>query len=154
MISRRQTREIAIGAVGIGNGHPVSVQSMTNTFTTDVEATVAQIHRLEAAGCDLIRVAVPDMEAAAALQSIRDAIAIPLIADIHFDSRLAVAAMEHGAQGIRINPGNLGGKDKIARVVAAANSIMCRSGSGSTAGRSKRICSRPTAIRRRTTRRP
>ncbi|MGB5230672.1 MAG: flavodoxin-dependent (E)-4-hydroxy-3-methylbut-2-enyl-diphosphate synthase [Desulfoprunum sp.] len=120
MISRRQTREIAIGAVGIGNGHPVSVQSMTNTFTTDVEATVAQIHRLEAAGCDLIRVAVPDMEAAAALQSIRDAIAIPLIADIHFDSRLAVAAMEHGAQGIRINPGNLGGKDKIARVVAAA----------------------------------
>ena len=120
MISRRQTREIAIGAVGIGNGHPVSVQSMTNTFTTDVEATVAQIHRLEAAGCDLIRVAVPDMEAAAALQSIRDAIAIPLIADIHFDARLATASMEHGAQGIRINPGNLGGPDKLARVVAAA----------------------------------
>ena len=120
MIKRRQTREIAIGDVKLGNNHPIAVQSMTNTLTGDVEATVAQIHRLEAAGCELIRVAVPDMEAAVALRSIRDAISIPLIADIHFDSRLAVAAIEHGAQGIRINPGNLGGHEKLARVVAAA----------------------------------
>lgn len=120
MISRRLTREIAIGSVKLGNNHPIAVQSMTNTLTGDVEATVAQIRRLQAAGCELIRVAVPDMAAAAALRSIRDAISIPLIADIHFDSRLAVAAMEHGAQGIRINPGNLGGHEKLARVVAAA----------------------------------
>ncbi len=120
MINRRQTREIAIGNVRLGNNHPIAVQSMTNTMTGDVEATVAQIHRLESAGCELIRVAVPDMEAAVALRSIRDAISIPLIADIHFDSRLAVAAMEHGAQGIRINPGNLGDHEKLARVVAAA----------------------------------
>jgi (E)-4-hydroxy-3-methylbut-2-enyl-diphosphate synthase len=93
---------------------------MTNTDTRDVEATVAQIHGVEAAGCELIRVAVPDEKAAAALTAIRAAISIPLIADIHFDSRLAVAALEHGAQGIRINPGNLGGPDKLARVVAAA----------------------------------
>ncbi|KAB2892016.1 MAG: flavodoxin-dependent (E)-4-hydroxy-3-methylbut-2-enyl-diphosphate synthase [Desulfobulbaceae bacterium] len=120
MISRRLTREIAIGGVRLGNYHPIAVQSMTNTLTGDVEATVAQIYRLQAAGCELIRVAIPDMAAAAALRSIRDAISIPLIADIHFDSRLAVAAMEHGAQGIRINPGNLGGHEKLARVVAAA----------------------------------
>jgi (E)-4-hydroxy-3-methylbut-2-enyl-diphosphate synthase len=120
MINRRQTREIAIGNVRLGNKHPIAVQSMTNTLTGDVEATVAQIHRLETAGCELIRVAIPDMEAAAALRSIRDAISIPLIADIHFDSRLAIAAMEHGAQGIRINPGNLGGHEKLTRVVAAA----------------------------------
>jgi (E)-4-hydroxy-3-methylbut-2-enyl-diphosphate synthase len=93
---------------------------MTNTDTRDVEATVAQVHGVEAAGCELIRVAVPDEKAAAALTAIRAAISIPLIADIHFDSRLAVAALEHGAQGIRINPGNLGGPDKLARVVAAA----------------------------------
>lgn len=120
MIIRQQTREIAIGNVRLGNSQPVAVQSMTNTDTQDVTATVAQILRLETAGCELIRVAVPDMAAAAALRSIRDAISIPLIADVHFDSRLAVTAMENGAQAIRINPGNLGGKEKLARVVAAA----------------------------------
>ncbi len=120
MITRRQTREIAIGGVRLGNHQPIVVQSMTNTLTSDIASTVAQIRRLEAAGCELVRVAVPDMDAAAALRPILDAISIPLIADIHFDSRLAVAAMEHGAQGIRINPGNLGGRDKLARVVAAA----------------------------------
>jgi (E)-4-hydroxy-3-methylbut-2-enyl-diphosphate synthase len=93
---------------------------MTNTDTVDVEATVAQIHRLEEAGCEIIRVAVVDMEAARAIRAIRDQITIPLIADIHFDSRLAVAAVEHGAQAIRINPGNLGGQDKLKRVVDAA----------------------------------
>ena len=120
MIIRRQTREISIGGTRIGNNQPVTVQSMTNTDTRDVAATVAQIERLTAAGCELIRLAVPDMEAAAALRTIRDAISIPLIADIHFDSRLAVAAMENGAQAIRINPGNLGGIDKLTRVVTAA----------------------------------
>ena len=96
------------------------MQSMTNTDTRDVAATLAQIERLTAAGCELIRVAVPDLEAATALRAIRDAITIPLIADIHFDSRLAVASMENGAQAIRINPGNLGGTAKLSRVVAAA----------------------------------
>jgi (E)-4-hydroxy-3-methylbut-2-enyl-diphosphate synthase len=120
MISRRQTRQISIGSVPIGGAAPISVQSMTNTDTANVAATVAQIRRLEQAGCEIIRVAVPDHDAARAIRSIRDAISIPLIADIHFDWRLAVAAMEHGAQGIRINPGNLGSIDKLEKTVAAA----------------------------------
>ncbi len=120
MILRHQTREIRIGNVSVGGNSPIAVQSMTNTDTRDVEATVAQIHALEKAGCEIIRVAVLDIEAAAALSRIREAIAIPLIADIHFDHRLAVAAMENGAQAIRINPGNLGGPAKLARVVDAA----------------------------------
>lgn len=120
MILRRQTRQIQIGDVSVGGSHPITVQSMTNTDTRDVDATVAQIHALEKAGCELIRVAVLDLEAAVAIARIRQAITIPLIADIHFDHRLAVAAMENGAQAIRINPGNLGGPDKLARVVAAA----------------------------------
>ena len=120
MIERRPTRQIHLGGVAIGGGAPIGVQSMTNTLTSDIEATAAQISRLEQAGCELIRVAVPDLESAEALAAIRDRIAIPLIADIHFDARLAVAAMEHGAQGIRINPGILGGPDKLARVVDAA----------------------------------
>ncbi|MBC8208344.1 MAG: flavodoxin-dependent (E)-4-hydroxy-3-methylbut-2-enyl-diphosphate synthase [Desulfobulbaceae bacterium] len=120
MINRQRTRRIHIGSVPIGDLSTITVQSMTNTDTRDVIATVDQIKRLEAAGCDLIRVAVLDLEAAAALRQIRDQIRIPLIADIHFDHRLAVAAMENGAQAIRINPGNLGGREKLARVVAAA----------------------------------
>lgn len=120
MILRRQTRQIHIGSVPIGGNSPISVQSMTNTDTSDLEATVAQIHDLEKAGCELIRVAVPDMESAKTIRAIRERITIPLIADIHFDSRLAVAAMENGAQGIRINPGNLGGPDKLSRVVDSA----------------------------------
>lgn len=120
MIVRRKTRKIEVGNVPVGGGSPIAVQSMTNTDTRDVAATVAQIHKLEQAGCELIRVAVLDLEAASALSRIREAISIPLIADIHFDHRLAVAAMEHGAQAIRINPGNLGGPAKLARVVDAA----------------------------------
>ena len=120
MIDRRKTRQIHIGQVAVGGDAPITVQSMTNTLTSDVEATVAQIHQLEQAGCEIIRVAVPDMDAASALTAIRARITIPLIADIHFDARLAIAAMEHGAQAIRINPGNLGGPEKLARVVAAA----------------------------------
>ncbi|VAW35159.1 (E)-4-hydroxy-3-methylbut-2-enyl-diphosphate synthase (flavodoxin) [hydrothermal vent metagenome] len=120
MIKRKKTRQIRIGDVAIGGDAPITVQSMTNTDTRDAEATVAQIRNLIGAGCELIRVAVPDMEAAAAIRSIRDGITIPLIADIHFDWRLGVAAMESGAQAIRINPGNLGGADKLGRVVDAA----------------------------------
>ncbi|WP_028585151.1 flavodoxin-dependent (E)-4-hydroxy-3-methylbut-2-enyl-diphosphate synthase [Desulfogranum mediterraneum] len=120
MIERRKTRQIFIGNVAVGGDAPVIIQSMTNTDTADVEATVAQIHRLQEVGCELIRVAVPDLEAARALTEIRAQIDLPLIADIHFDARLAVAAMEHGAQAIRINPGNLGGREKLALVVAAA----------------------------------
>jgi len=120
MIIRRKTRQIKIGNVFIGGDAPISVQSMTNTDTRDTDATISQIKELEKAGCELIRVAVPDLESAEAIRLIRDGITIPLIADIHFDWRLAVASMEYGAQGIRINPGNLGGAEKLARVVDAA----------------------------------
>ncbi len=122
MITRKKTRQIAVGNVKIGGDAPIAVQSMTNTDTRDVDMTVAQIHALEAAGCEIIRAAVLDLEAASALKKIREQIDIPLIADIHFDSRLAVASMENGAQGIRINPGNIGGRDKLKKVVDAAKS--------------------------------
>ncbi len=120
MIKRRVTRKIHVGNIPIGGDSPIAVQSMTNSDTRDVAATVAQIKALQKAGCEIIRVAVLDQEAACAIEKIREQIRIPLIADIHFDHRLAVAAMEHGAQGIRINPGNLGGPEKLARVVDAA----------------------------------
>ncbi|MGW8194026.1 MAG: flavodoxin-dependent (E)-4-hydroxy-3-methylbut-2-enyl-diphosphate synthase [Desulforhopalus sp.] len=122
MIQRRKTRQILVGGVAVGGDSQITVQSMTNTDTRDVEQTVTQILQLQAAGCDIVRVAVLDLEAASAIGYIQGKIAIPLIADIHFDYRLAVAAMENGADGIRINPGNLGGEEKIARVVAAAKS--------------------------------
>ncbi len=120
MILRRQTRKIHVGNVPIGDGSPIAVQSMTNTDTRDIPATLAQIEQLQDAGCEIVRVAVLNQDAAKAIRAIREKIQIPLIADIHFDHRLAVAAMENGAQGIRINPGNLGGPEKLARVVAAA----------------------------------
>lgn len=120
MIQRRKTKQIHLGGVAIGGGSQISVQSMTNTDTKNVAETVAQIQRLTAAGCDIVRVAVPDQESAAAITRIKERITIPLIGDIHFDARLAVAAMENGVDGIRINPGNLGGEEKTARVVAAA----------------------------------
>jgi (E)-4-hydroxy-3-methylbut-2-enyl-diphosphate synthase len=124
MITRRKTRQVKIGTVPVGGDTPITVQSMTNTDTRKVEETVTQIKRLEAAGCELIRVAVVDMEAAAAIRSIRDQIQITLITDIHFDHRLAVASMENGAQAIRINPGNIGGPHKLAKVVDAAKAHM------------------------------
>ncbi|MFP3982676.1 MAG: flavodoxin-dependent (E)-4-hydroxy-3-methylbut-2-enyl-diphosphate synthase [Desulfurivibrionaceae bacterium] len=120
MFERRETKQIKIGSVPIGGGAPVAVQSMTNTDTRDVTGTVDQILRLEGSGCEIIRVAVPDLEAARAIEAITAGISIPLIADIHFDARLAIASIEHGAQGIRINPGNIGGEKKLARVVEAA----------------------------------
>lgn len=116
----RKTRIIHVGVVPIGGSHPVVVQSMTNTDTRDIPKTVTQIKALQDVGCEIIRVAIPDMEAAHALGAIKKAISIPVIADIHFDWRLAVAAMEAGADGIRINPGNIGGHEKLAKVVAKA----------------------------------
>lgn len=108
---------INVGGVRIGGGAPVSVQSMTNTKTEDVEATVSQIKRLQVSGCDIVRVAVPNMKAAEAIEKIRQQINIPLVADIHFDYRLAVRSAEAGADKIRINPGNIGGEDKVKAVV-------------------------------------
>lgn len=117
---REHTKVISIGDRMIGGGNPIAIQSMTNTKTEDVEATVAQILELEQAGCEIIRCAVPTMEAAAALKEIKSKIHIPLVADIHFDYRLAIAAIENGADKIRINPGNIGSKEKIQAVVEAA----------------------------------
>ena len=117
---REETKVVQIGNCKIGGGNPVAIQSMTNTKTEDVEATVAQILALEAAGCDIIRCAVPTMEAAEALTEIKKRIHIPLVADIHFDYRLAIAAIEHGADKIRINPGNIGDVSRVREVVEKA----------------------------------
>lgn len=117
---REQTKVITIGDRKIGGGNPILIQSMTNTPTEDVEKTTAQILRLEKAGCEIIRCTVPTPEAAKALAEIRKNIHIPLVADIHFDYRMAIAAIENGADKIRINPGNIGGREKVAEVVAAA----------------------------------
>ena len=117
---REKTKEIQIGNVTIGGGNKVAIQSMTNTKTEDVEATVAQILALEKAGCEIIRCAVPTMEAAQALRSIKKQIHIPLVADIHFDYRLAIAAIENGADKIRINPGNIGSRERVQAVVDKA----------------------------------
>ncbi len=114
---RDRTREVQIGTVKIGAGNPVAIQSMTNTKTEDIIATVEQIRRLEEAGCEIIRCAVPTMEAAQALGEIKRQIHIPLVADIHFDYRLAIAAVENGADKIRINPGNIGSTERIRAVV-------------------------------------
>jgi (E)-4-hydroxy-3-methylbut-2-enyl-diphosphate synthase len=118
--ARESTRRIHLGGVAIGGGAPVAVQSMTNTDTRDPEATLAQIGRLAAAGCEVVRCAVPDAEAAAALVAIAGSSPLPVVADIHFDHRLAVAAVESGAAGLRINPGNIGGESAVRRVVDAA----------------------------------
>ncbi len=117
---REHTRAVSIGKVVIGGGNPIAIQSMTNTRTDDVKATVAQILRLEEAGCDIIRCTVPDQKCAEALSEIKKQIHIPLVADIHFDYRMAIAAMENGADKIRINPGNIGGEDRIRAVVSCA----------------------------------
>lgn len=117
---RDHTKTISIGSRVIGGGNPILIQSMTNTRTEDAEACVAQIHRLEEAGCEIIRVTVPTKEAAEAVRVIKRQIHIPLVADIHFDYRMAIAAIENGADKIRINPGNIGGRDKLEAVVKAA----------------------------------
>lgn len=120
MMERKNTKIVKIGDRVIGGGNPILIQSMTNTKTEDVAATVAQIKQLTAAGCDIIRCAVPTMEAAKALGEIKKQISIPLVADIHFDYRLAIAAMENGADKIRINPGNIGSTERVKAVVDVA----------------------------------
>ena len=117
---RDTTKRIMVGNVPIGGGAPIAIQSMTNTKTEDVAATVAQTNYLAAAGCQIIRCAIPTMEAALAIPEIKKQISIPLVADIHFDYKLAIAAIENGADKIRINPGNIGGPDKIKAVVEKA----------------------------------
>ncbi len=122
-IKRKKTRRIKVGKVSIGGTAPVVVQSMTNTFTQDIQSTVSQIHRLEKAGCEIVRVAVPDHEAAVAISSIKRQISIPIIADIHFDHCLAVTSAKSGADGLRINPGNIGGKKKVKAIVDCAKDV-------------------------------
>ncbi len=117
---RNDTKVVRIGDRVIGGGNPILIQSMTNTKTDDVAATVAQIQRLAAAGCDIIRCTVPDLAAARAIAEIKEQTAIPLVADNHFDYKMAVAAIENGADKIRINPGNIGSREKVAEVVRAA----------------------------------
>ena len=117
---RENTKVVRIGERMIGGGNPILIQSMTNTKTQDVAATAAQIRRLAEAGCDIVRCTVPDMDAARAVAQIKREISIPLVADIHFDYKMAIAAIEHGADKIRINPGNIGSREKVAEVVRAA----------------------------------
>jgi (E)-4-hydroxy-3-methylbut-2-enyl-diphosphate synthase len=120
VIKRKKTRQVKVGNVKVGGLAPIAVQSMTNTYTQDIAATVSQIKQLEAAGCEIVRVAVPDEEAAAAISGIKKKIAIPLIADIHFDYRLAILSGKAGADGLRINPGNIGSRKKVKAVVDCA----------------------------------
>lgn len=122
-INRKKTRQIRVGKVKIGGMAPISVQSMTNTFTQDIASTVSQIKGLEKAGCEIIRVAVPDEEAADAISLIKKKISIPIIADIHFDFRLAIASARAGADGLRINPGNIGSVKKVKAVVECAKEV-------------------------------
>jgi (E)-4-hydroxy-3-methylbut-2-enyl-diphosphate synthase len=118
-ITRKHTRQISLGSVKIGNKAPIAVQSMCNTDTRDAAKTLDQIGRLEQAGCEIVRLAVPDEEAARALGVIRKGTTAPLVADIHFDYRLALESVKQGVDGLRINPGNIGGKDKVSEVVRA-----------------------------------
>jgi (E)-4-hydroxy-3-methylbut-2-enyl-diphosphate synthase len=120
MINRKNTRVVRVRGVPVGGGHPVVIQSMCNVPAHDVDAALAQIARLEAAGCAIVRLAVPDMDAVGAFRSIRGQTSVPLVADVHFDYRLAVAAIEAGADKVRINPGNIGGADRVRAVIDAA----------------------------------
>ncbi len=126
---RKQTKEISIGKIKIGNNNPIAIQSMTNTLTKDAEETIKQIHSLEGLGCEIVRVSVPDIESANALKQIKESISIPLIADIHFDYKLAIESAKY-VDKLRINPGNIGDKEKIKLVVDAAkeNNIPIRIG--------------------------
>lgn len=120
LLKRRKTRQIKIGQVAIGGDAPIAVQSMTKTDTRDIKATLSQVKRLERAGCEIVRLAVPDSEAVEALGEIKKKASLPLVADIHFDYRLAIASLEKGVDALRINPGNIGSKEKVKEVVRAA----------------------------------
>ena len=119
-IKRRQSRQIMVGDVAVGGGAPISVQSMTNTETCDVDATVAQIRAIQDAGADIVRVSVPSMDAAEAFKLIREQVSAPLVADIHFDYKIALKVAEYGVDCLRINPGNIGNKDRVRAVVDCA----------------------------------
>jgi (E)-4-hydroxy-3-methylbut-2-enyl-diphosphate synthase len=133
-IKRRPTRKIHVGAVAVGGDAPISVQSMTNTATTDVAATIGQVHRLEAAGADIVRISCPDEASSRALASIVPAVSVPIVADIHFHYRRAIEAAEAGAACLRINPGNIGSMDRVREVVAAARDHGCSMRIGVNAG--------------------
>ncbi|GLQ21079.1 flavodoxin-dependent (E)-4-hydroxy-3-methylbut-2-enyl-diphosphate synthase [Algimonas porphyrae] len=124
-ITRRPCRKIKVGAVEVGGDAPIAVQSMTNTLTHDVDATVGQIRRLEEVGADIVRVSVPDKESSAALRAIVDQVKVPLVADIHFHYKRGLEAADNGAACLRINPGNIGGQDRVREVVAAARANGC-----------------------------
>jgi (E)-4-hydroxy-3-methylbut-2-enyl-diphosphate synthase len=123
MITRNKTKVIHIGGVPVGGGNPIVIQSMTNTDTRNVAATVAQIHALEQAGCEIVRVAVPDTQAAKAIREIKKQINVPLVADIHFDYRLALESIKSGADKLRINPGNIGSDDRVRQITQAAKAV-------------------------------
>ena len=146
MIERRKTRQLHVGSVAVGGDAPIAVQSMTNTHTDDAAATLEQIQRLADAGCDIIRCAVPDMAAAEGLKTICKESPVPVIADIHFDYKLALAAIEAGVDGLRLNPGNIGGEEKVRAVVEAAKERIFLSASVSTPALCRRICWKNTAI--------
>lgn len=120
LFKRRKTRQVKIGSMPVGGGAPIAVQSMTKTHTQDIGTTLDQINRLEEAGCEIVRLAVPDREAVEALGRIKKQVSVPLVADIHFDHRLALASLEKGVDALRINPGNIGSKEKVKEVVRAA----------------------------------
>ena len=144
-IKRRKSRKVMIKDVGVGGDSPITVQSMTNTKTDDIESTVNQIISLENAGCDIIRVAVPDMASAEAISKIKEQIHIPIVADVHFDYRLAIEAIKQGADGLRINPGNIGDAEIIKKLLKRQNHLMCRLGSASIQVLWKRIYLKNTA---------
>ncbi len=121
VMPRRKTRKVMVGDVAVGGDAPIAVQSMTNTLTTDIDATVAQIKRLEVAGADIVRVSVPDPDSAVAMPEILNQTDVPIIADIHFSYKMALASLEAGVHGLRLNPGNIGGRDRVERVVKAAS---------------------------------
>ena len=146
-IIRRKSRQIMVGNVPVGGDAPITVQTMTNTKTTDVAATIAQIQRIERVGADIVRVSVPTMEAAEAFKLIKQQTRIPIVADIHFDYRIALKVAEYGADCLRINPGNIGNEQRVRSVVDCARDLNIRSVSGSMAGRWRRIFRRSTASR-------
>lgn len=120
LIMRKETKKLRVGNVYIGGDAPITIQSMTNTKTADIRATISQIKKLEQAGCNIVRVAVPDMQSALALEELKKEVSIPVVADVHFDYRLAITAIEKGADKVRINPGNIGSKDRVKSVVDCA----------------------------------
>ena len=146
MIQRRVSTSIRLGNVTVGGNAPITVQSMTKTDTRDVAATVSQIHELEECGCQIIRVAVPDEEAARALSSIKKSIRIPLVADIHFDYRLALIALESGIDGLRLNPGNIGKSEQVRTVVESAKERQVPIRIGVNAGSLPRTANADTSI--------